>query len=623
MLDRTWGGGFRRSREGQGQGRGPSKVARRPWVEGLEGRQLLAASLAPIADVSVPSTTGYQVSLDGSGSGSPIQSYAVQSSNPDIKVSVAQGPYVTVNVSHDSSGPGDPAFTGAFTYQKFEDLTPNTADRIDSFTNAGGYDGNQIYRIVGNFSGQGGPTDFVIQGGPKTSLNNPLEVKQQLAFNQPGAVAIANANPSTAPNGATDGDDFFITTGPQPSLNYKYSIFGQIVSGDDTLAKLTGVATQDNGSGEKSSPITPVTITSATTSDVNPNGVIHVDATGATPGETAVVTVTAYDPTTSTSTTQTFNVTVTTDTNTANNPNTLTFKPLAFPVTASTGPSQPVSVQLSATNNNPNNTAVTTQYALLTAPQHGTITDFNNATGSFTYTPEPGFTGSDTFTYTAANVGGSPSPLLGNTNTVTVNVGSGAVRQIGSVLVVTPLPRTDGGTNTIVVKEVANPTDPTQGNVLQVTINGEVDSTQPFSLSISRVVVYGSKASDNVTVDPSVDPAIAVTLDGGRGHGRRNLNVLQAGAGSTREHGWYAHNILVGGSGPNQLIGRAGRVRFVPTDTSNEIFAGEPHPGYSNFHSYNGRTKVRIQAPGGTFFRFKNGKLHPIPTPPAQQIRQS
>ena len=48
----------------------------------------------------------------------------------------------------------------------------------------------------------------------------------------------------------------------------------------------------------------------------------------------------------------------------------------------------------------------------------------------------------------------------------------------------------------------------------------------------------------------------------------RARNKLTGGSGETREHGWFGHTTLVGGSGPNQLIGRAGHVRFKPTKST-------------------------------------------------------
>ena len=51
-------------------------------------------------------------------------------------------------------------------------------------------------------------------------------------------------------------------------------------------------------------------INSVALSSTNPNGVLHIDTTSATAGQTATITVTATDPTDHTTATQSFTVTV-------------------------------------------------------------------------------------------------------------------------------------------------------------------------------------------------------------------------------------------------------------------------------------------------------------------------
>jgi cyclophilin family peptidyl-prolyl cis-trans isomerase len=571
----------------------------------LEDRLVLNAALNSIAPVTVPSSLGFQVVLDGSASGAAKQTFTATSSNPDIKVSVAQGQFITLNVAHTSSGSGDASFSGPIVYQAFNDLTPNTATRIEALTNAGGFNTTQIFRVV---------KDFVFQGGPQGSAgngNHPLELNQKLAFTQPGAVAIANANPPSG-GGSTDGNQFFVTFTPQTNqLDYKFTLYGQVVSGQTLVNDINNVAV--NGAGtEFPMPVTPITITTSTVSSDNPNGVLHVDATGAIPGETATVKVIATDPTTHTTAQQTFTVTVVT--NNTPLPPTLTYKPLAFPVSQQLNEGTSATIQLNGQTNNPNNPAVKIQFTIATQPLHGTLSQFNPSTGTVVYTPNSGFAGADSFTYAVSNIGGSPSPLAGNTGTVTLTVTpvvTGFVRVIGTVLVVSPQPNPAGGANNIVVAQTNNVSSPAN-DLLVVTVNGVVDELQPTAQSINRIVIYGSKAGDTITVLPSVDKTINVTLDGGHGHG---LNSLHAGAGPTRLHGWFGHNILAGGAGPNELVGRAGHVKFLPTSTTDEIFAGVPHPGYTDFDRPAEHPMVHIQPPGGTFYKFVNGHLVPIPTP--------
>ena len=71
MLDRIWKVNSRSDRHGAGSRPGSKHSRCQPLVEVLEGRQLLTASLAPIANVTVPALLGYQLPLDGSGSTDP------------------------------------------------------------------------------------------------------------------------------------------------------------------------------------------------------------------------------------------------------------------------------------------------------------------------------------------------------------------------------------------------------------------------------------------------------------------------------------------------------------------------------------------------------------------------
>jgi hypothetical protein len=161
---------------------------------------VLDAALAPLSNLSVLQYEGSQVVLDGSASGAARQTYTVTSSNPDIGVSVAQGQFLTMNVSHTSSGAGDPSFSGSIVIQLFNDLTPMTATKIEGFVNAGFYNNKNIFRVANMFPDA---SHYVVQGGspsnssvsagsglPGTPFGN--EIVQQLGFTNPGQLALAN-----------------------------------------------------------------------------------------------------------------------------------------------------------------------------------------------------------------------------------------------------------------------------------------------------------------------------------------------------------------------------------------------------------------------------------------------
>ncbi|WP_337174268.1 peptidylprolyl isomerase [Paludisphaera sp.] len=277
---------------------------RRLAVESLEGRELLTAALAPIPDVAAPAGQGYQLALDGSAGGATNQRFTATSDNPNIKVSVAEGQFWTIDVQHLSAGAGDPNIINEpLTFQFFPDVAPQTVQRITNFSNDGYYvdQGRYFPRIIEGFMAQGGsnsPTSTASSSGV-TPIG--IEVDPSVAFSSYGQLAMANTG---QPNSSDA--QFFVTFGPQTALDQKYTIFGQQVDGFDTLEKMSQITTVQ--SGERSVPVNPVTITSSRITSENPNGALLIDTTAAGPGQTATITVTATDPADGSTATQTFRV---------------------------------------------------------------------------------------------------------------------------------------------------------------------------------------------------------------------------------------------------------------------------------------------------------------------------
>ena len=219
----------------------------------------------------------------------------------------------------------------------------------------------------------------------------------------------------------------------------------------------------------------------------------------------------------------------------------------------------------------------------------------NAATGKLNYTPTPGYIGPDAIAYTVTNPNTNVSSFATTVKIAVANANTGAVRFIPNsatdptgTLVVTPNPRTDGGTNTINATVV--------NGVVNVTVNGVLDADQPAVGNVDRLIIYGSKANDTITVDPSLS-AIA-TLDGGHG----GKNVLTAGSGQTREHGWFGKNSLVQGSSDNYQLGRLGiGDKFVKgAGTSNVIFLGQMG-GFTRHLEHNRQLPTQTH---GFFYKF-------------------
>jgi peptidyl-prolyl cis-trans isomerase A (cyclophilin A) len=115
------------------------------------------------------------------------------------------------------------------------------------------YDGLTFHRVIDGFMIQGGCPLGTGTGGPGYKFAD--EFHPDVAFNKPYLLAMANAGPGT------NGSQFFITLGPQPHLNRKHTIFGEVAdkSSRDVVNEISQVRT---GRGDR--PVNPVIITSVT-----------------------------------------------------------------------------------------------------------------------------------------------------------------------------------------------------------------------------------------------------------------------------------------------------------------------------------------------------------------------
>ncbi len=478
-----------------------------PLPETLEDRRLMTASLQSISPVAVPSQQGAVVSLNGGGTSDP-QTFTVTSSNPDITASVTHGEFWTINVSYTDPSNAANDFSGSLTFQLFQDLTPNTVNEIESIINSGFYNGKTFHRILTSFSG---PSDGLVQGGavnpngtgtsglPGTPFAN--EPVQSLAFSGGDLLALAN-------NGLPNSDDtqFFVTTAAEHSLDYNYTVFGDLVAGQATLAKMLAVPTTTNAGlgGEKSLPVNPVTITSTSLSTTNPNGAVLVDASQARPGETAVVTVTATDSVDHTTTNQSFNVTVGNYAGPADPP--FNLQPIANPTAALVPENVPTPVTLAGQSGYPDAAhAGALTYTLDSSPQHGTISQFNPSTGTFVYSPNPGFLGTDALQYKVTSQGPNTAPA-----TLTSNSGQVAL------LVSTPPPpvtltkvqdvRNKKGKVTEIVATFSGPVNADEAQIPQVYNVAEPNKRGSYTAKNSPVITLKSAVYDATTNTVTLTP---------------------------------------------------------------------------------------------------------------------
>jgi peptidyl-prolyl cis-trans isomerase A (cyclophilin A) len=95
------------------------------------------------------------------------------------------------------------------------------------------YDGTIFHRVIPNFMIQGGDPTGTGRGDPGYRFED--EFQSGRTFNKVGLLAMANAGPNT------NGSQFFITVSTPQHLNNRHTIFGEVVSGYETVVKIASV----------------------------------------------------------------------------------------------------------------------------------------------------------------------------------------------------------------------------------------------------------------------------------------------------------------------------------------------------------------------------------------------
>ena len=135
------------------------------------------------------------------------------------------------------------------TVQNFVGLTEGTKEFVDPQTRQRTkrrfYDGLTFHRVIPKFMIQGGCPLGSGTGGPGYKFQD--EFSDDLSFDRPGRLAMANAGPGT------NGSQFFITVAPTDWLDKRHTIFGQVVGGQEVVNK---IANTPRGSNDR--PQTPV-----------------------------------------------------------------------------------------------------------------------------------------------------------------------------------------------------------------------------------------------------------------------------------------------------------------------------------------------------------------------------
>ncbi|XP_065917044.1 peptidyl-prolyl cis-trans isomerase-like 3 [Dysidea avara] len=136
---------------------------------------------------------------------------------------------------------------GDIKLELFCDLTPKTCENFLALCASGYYNDCSFHRNIKSFMVQTGDPTGTGKGG--TSIWNKKfedEFHDNLKHNARGIVSMANSGPDT------NGSQFFIIYGKQPSLDMKYTVFAKVIDGFDTVDDLEKLPVDDKSFRPKS-----------------------------------------------------------------------------------------------------------------------------------------------------------------------------------------------------------------------------------------------------------------------------------------------------------------------------------------------------------------------------------
>jgi len=123
---------------------------------------------------------------------------------------------------------------GEIVIKLYPDDAPKNVKNIIELTNKGFYNGLKFHRIIKGFVIQGGCPKGDGTGDPGYEIEDEISPKLK---HLKGTVAMANRGPNT------NGSQFYICLEPQPRLDGRYTIIGEVVEGMDVVEKIGNVTT--------------------------------------------------------------------------------------------------------------------------------------------------------------------------------------------------------------------------------------------------------------------------------------------------------------------------------------------------------------------------------------------
>ena len=131
---------------------------------------------------------------------------------------------------------------GDITAKLYPKVAPMHVSSTIYLTRLGFYDHVVFHRVIPEFMAQGGDPTGTGRGGPGYMYAG--EFDPNVRHSKPGLLSMANRGPDT------DGSQFFITFVKTPWLDGNHSIFGEVISGFDTLKAMEKLGSRSGKTAE-------------------------------------------------------------------------------------------------------------------------------------------------------------------------------------------------------------------------------------------------------------------------------------------------------------------------------------------------------------------------------------
>jgi peptidyl-prolyl cis-trans isomerase B (cyclophilin B) len=123
---------------------------------------------------------------------------------------------------------------GTIVADLFDTEVPGTVANFEKLANSKFYDGTRFHRVINDFMIQGGDPLSKEPGNPRVGTGGPgyqikCETEKNTHRHVAGTLSMAHAGKDTG------GSQFFICHSPQPHLDRKHTVFGQVRTGMDVV----------------------------------------------------------------------------------------------------------------------------------------------------------------------------------------------------------------------------------------------------------------------------------------------------------------------------------------------------------------------------------------------------